>query len=100
MGEHTKGEWREWSEEGQTPSGMYRHSVCIDRGLGGHTCVAEARGETPRQAYERARLIAAAPDLLAACEGAVEWLSGWASASPYIEQLQAALQKAKGTGDE
>jgi hypothetical protein len=43
-----------------------------------------------------ARLIAAAPELLAACEKAVEWLDGWASAEPYIDTLLAAIEKATG----
>ena len=43
------------------------------------------------------RLIAAAPDLLAACEAAEEWLSGWASAEPYISIIRDAIAKAKGT---
>lgn len=41
-----------------------------------------------------AKLIAAAPELLDACKGAEEWLAGWASASPYIDILRAALGKA------
>ena len=40
---------------------------------------------------------AAAPDLLHACEQAVEWLEGWASAEPYIGVLRAAIAKAKAT---
>ena len=41
-----------------------------------------------------AKLIAAAPELLDACNGAEEWLAGWASASPYIDILRAAIAKA------
>lgn len=43
-----------------------------------------------------ARLIAAAPELLAACEKAVQWLDGWASAEPYVSELRAAIAKATG----
>ncbi len=38
-----------------------------------------------------ARLIVAAPELLQACEKAVEWMEGWASADPYIDVLRAAI---------
>lgn len=48
------------------------------------------------ETFANARLIAAAPDLLEACEAAEQWLAGWASASPYIAQLQAAIAKARG----
>jgi hypothetical protein len=41
-------------------------------------------------------LIAAAPDLLVACEGAAEWLKGWGSAEPYLGVLRAAIAKATG----
>ena len=43
-----------------------------------------------------ARLIAAAPELLEACKKAEGWLSGWASAEPYIDVLRAAIAKATG----
>lgn len=34
-------------------------------------------------------------DLLQACKGAAEWLSGWASAEPYLSRLKAAITKAE-----
>lgn len=37
-----------------------------------------------------------ARDLLRACQMAEEWLSGWASADPYIDIIQAAIAKAIG----
>ena len=43
-----------------------------------------------------ARLFAAAPDLLKACEAAEEWLSGWASAEPYLSTIRAAILLARG----
>jgi hypothetical protein len=42
-----------------------------------------------------ARIMGFAPDLLAACEAAEEWLEGWASAEPYISTIRAAIEKAK-----
>lgn len=56
----------------------------------------------PNNGYDRsyaikaATLLAAAPELLRACEQAVEWLEGWASAEPYIGVLRAAISKATG----
>jgi hypothetical protein len=47
-----------------------------------------------------ARLIAAAPELLEACQLARDWLGGWASADPYIGRLEAAIAKATGNAGE
>ena len=33
-------------------------------------------------------------DLLEACKGAAEWLSGWASAEPYLSRLEGAIARA------
>lgn len=52
----------------------------------------------PPEVAANARLIAAAPDLLKACEAAEEWLSGWASAEPYLTTIRAALSSARATG--
>jgi len=46
-----------------------------------------------------AYLIAAAPELLEACRKAEEWLSGWASADPYIDVIRAAIARATGQAD-
>jgi hypothetical protein len=56
-------------------------------------------------AEANARLIAAAPDLLAACEAFAKWFDGWCpnatccaeSGLPIHEQTIAAIAKAKGT---
>lgn len=59
---------------------------------------AEARehfGANDQQAPACARLIAAAPSLLAACKDAAEWLSGWASAEPYLSRIEAAIDEAE-----
>lgn len=50
----------------------------------------------PEREKANARLMAASPKLLEACKAAEEWLSGWASASPYIEVIRAAIQEAEG----
>ena len=43
-----------------------------------------------------ARLIAAAPDLLAACEAALLWLEAWSEGDESAEILRSAIAKAKG----
>lgn len=70
---HTPGPWEAWSEEGETKSGRFLHSICrTDVRAAGygeetfHECVAEARGVTGAQARDNAVLIAAAPELLEA----------------------------------
>lgn len=42
-----------------------------------------------------AKLVAASPLMLEALEGAAEWLSGWASAEPYLSKIRAAIAAAK-----
>lgn len=41
-----------------------------------------------------AKLIAAAPEMLDALLNAKEWLSGWASAEPYLSEIEAVIAKA------
>ena len=40
---------------------------------------------------------AAAPELLAACQSAAQWLQGWASADRELSVLRAAIEKATGS---
>lgn len=52
------------------------------------------------EAYDRLAIPAVAQgsvnaDLLQACKGAAEWLSGWASAEPYLSRLESAIAKAE-----
>ena len=49
----------------------------------------------PEQALDDARLIAAAPDLLEACERLLRW-AGWPHAEKDIELARAAIARAKG----
>ena len=80
---HTPGPWGLWSEEGHDKHGHPLISVCrnsqgpLPSGWlsvqpdGEHVCIAEARGKDDETALANARLIAAAPDLLAACKEAI-----------------------------
>lgn len=66
--------------------------------------VAHETGLTPRQLAEQIDVVEVQRDiaethrdeLLAALKGAEEWLSGWASAEPYLTTIRAAIAKAEG----
>lgn len=60
------------------------------------TCWHHCVGSIEKQMEANARLIAAAPEMYEALKAAEEWLSGWASAEPYLETIRAALLKAEG----
>lgn len=91
---HTQGEW--YVEE--SPNG----SVIVWARVSGNPdedkyVIAVATVGPLAQRLADARLIAAAPDLLEACKAAEEWLSGWASAEPYLTTIRAALSRATGS---
>jgi hypothetical protein len=87
---HTPTPWQ--LEKGELSSTWFIHNsgaeVCM---IPNHTLYQEAN----------ARLIAAAPDLLAACEKAVEHLeriaSGRGNAEPIIDVIKEAIRKARAT---
>lgn len=81
---HTKGPWSAGNRQVEADDGTL---ICSLSGW---------KNEGVSKA--NARLIAAAPDLLKACEAAEEWLSGWASAEPYLTTIRAALSAARATG--
>lgn len=58
--------------------------------------VAWCGGFPVEDAHAIAHFIAAAPDLLAACRRAEQWLEGWGSAEPYLTEIRAAIAKAAG----
>ena len=130
MGEHTPGPWRYRRSAGKHPTyGIYGKRRSVDVLLRGGTdqrAIAIAR--TPRDCTQadilesraNARLIAAAPDLLAACEAAERWLDvapieyrngvvhqgidegqvlGEHGHNEIAEQLRTAIAKAKGETD-
>jgi hypothetical protein len=86
--------WQDWAEEGVTSSGKFRHSVCAEEADDKHECIAEAYASTPEVAYYRARLIAAAPELLAALKVAHLWLD--VDGRYDMQGINAALAKAEG----
>jgi hypothetical protein len=87
MPKHTAGRWT--YETGPALEGRY-HTVEAEDG----TMVCECYEGTEDEQEANARLCAATPELLAACEAAKEWLEGWASAEPYIQKLEAAIARA------
>lgn len=100
--EHTRGPW-----EAIKPSKVGKHwKVCARGRLGGEGSIAGASvlwnlaainngapGDTLDTEEANACLIAAAPELLAACEFAVQWLHG-----EDAKLVQTAIDKAKGSG--
>jgi len=98
MSKHTPGPWKVASHKTKHGENFSIHArkdgwcniLHGDRFLDQEKCpsVDEARAN--------ARLIAAAPDLLAACLAAKEWLDGWASAEPQLRVIGSAIAKAKG----
>lgn len=63
-------------------------------GAPGYVCTLPSVSHRAAECAANARLIAAAPDLLEACKQAEAWLSGWASAEPYLSIIRAAIAKA------
>ena len=92
---HTPGPWI--VDRGTTSQGdLFIHVA--DESVRGWTCVASVHGEIPEGAVGNARLIAAAPDLLAACE-AIAALSDGQGQQNMLEvagQARAALALARG----
>lgn len=88
--EARKSEWCEWDVH--VPARESRGLLYIIAGdVGG-----DSSGPMYGTPEDNARLIAAAPELLDACEKAVVWLDGWASAEPIVTELRAAIAKATG----
>lgn len=93
MGEHTPGPWRV----------VHGTNVMAKRGHGGEASVAACGGYANNfdggayvaESEANARLIAAAPDLLAALE-AVTLLPGFEPEEPYGQAVRAAIAKARG----
>ena len=89
---HTPGPWEVGRAIG--PGGDYRQ-INAESWLELARVVYRVEGDPSAEAEANARLIAAAPDLLTACKAAEEWLSGWASAEPYLATIRAAILKAE-----
>lgn len=89
QGRHSEGPW---TAEGPDEFGDYNiHEPSIRAVVA--AVISNLR--TPSEIRANARLIGAAPDLLAACKKAAEWLAGWASAEPYLSHLHATIAKAE-----
>jgi hypothetical protein len=84
---HTAGPWKvDGPPDNQIVWSSPENRVCF---------LAHSNGADEARDVANARLIAAAPDLYEALEEAEEWLSGWASAEPYLAQIRAALALAR-----
>ena len=88
--QHTPGPWTIGLAPTRGERGLYSHVEYI---------LINQRVETVEEAQSNARLIAAAPDLLAALEGLAGHLSGIAIpklAAAYLDDARAAIRKARG----
>ncbi len=86
---------------GETQAGLSPESEMQDEpnpfaGMSFDECAELLTKSLTRDAAERDRLLAVNAELVEALEGAEEWLSGWASAEPYLSSIRAALARAKG----
>lgn len=92
----TKGPWQFWDRE--NPS----HALITDeQGSAGIATpilrIHSPTGECPEEMRANARLIAAAPDLLEACEATMVWFETLAAGQPMadmLEKVKAAIRKA------
>lgn len=101
--EHTPGPWRVLPEEADKPYIRVRGTRLGCRYKVANVLTLVYDGVHEREAREtlaNARLIAAAPTLLAACRRAEQWLEGWASAEPYLSEFRAAIAEATGAQQE
>lgn len=70
---HTKGNWK-WEQT--RGNNYYEHTVFVDSRLGVEIAALSGEGCSPEEVKANARLIAVAPELLAACQNYREW---WAN---------------------
>lgn len=92
MSKHTPGPWIVDPNHPQdiSPADDLRlgvASICNSDNIDGRWVFAEV-------SKANAALIAAAPEMLEALLDAKEWLSGWASAEPYLSKIEAIIAKA------
>ncbi len=107
---HTPGPWAVCTWASHMPLSGWPSEVCADDGEGDGTTICMFYKvdlyDFDRAAVEaNARLIAAAPDLLAACEAALDELEYFhepqmTGTSGIIRDLRAAIAKARGTNTE
>ena len=85
---HTPGPW----ERNEAPTGHYAEEV-VAKSPRGKTITVARIGSGPDRREHDARLIAAAPELLAALEAALPLIN---NQSPLCAQMTAAIKKARG----
>ena len=99
---HTPGPWRAYTGEVR-PQMMYRRNICIleESGERFMAVAADHHVDQVTEHEANAHLIAAAPDLLEACEEALQRLGGRFQAEDMQagRTLRAALAKARGESE-
>lgn len=97
MSGHTPGPWaieEVWAVGRGQESGMA--DICVmDSDGEGYTMIARVNFVDPQEKAD-ARLMAAAPDLLAALESFPGFLCGCGTGDAWIERMRAAITKARG----
>lgn len=102
MSEHTPGPWMACVGNGSGSFWIVHHKTDTeDGGYFGRVEALHSTEEARETARANAKLIGAAPDLLAACELVVKCYKGTASHEqvPAWEAVNAAIHKAKGEGN-
>lgn len=94
MTQHTPGPWRSYDD---SASPMHKHTVvAFGRTVAHLYCVKGCEAEDRANSH----LIAAAPDMLAACEAALNYIANtegeWGITLDSADKLRAAIAKAKG----
>ncbi len=90
---HTPGPWRAYQGE-ETKRGRTRYYWAVAPAVGGR--IAELDDPFPASDEANAHLIAAAPDLLVACEAALDWFVSVAADGAPATTVAAAIKKARG----
>ena len=95
---HSRGPWKVINENG-VPTWIAGHAHQHGTDRYSEIAVIQRRGAAHRDADDNARLIAAAPDLLAACYAALQALIPHAQSDrelAVVEQIHAAITRATG----
>ena len=92
-GQHTPGPWRSRELGSEGARIMPDYGDVRERGK----TIADVRGRDTLTDFANARLIAAAPELLEACKGMIEWARRAKQANPGMEiaRAKAAIAKAR-----
>ena len=81
-----------WTAEGPDHFGDYN---IHEPGIRAVVAAVISNLRDPEEIEANARLVAAAPNMLAALKQAAKWLRGWSTAEPYLSEIEAAISEAE-----